>query len=62
MMILKRDLPSLKIHKDFQADGEKERIMQNLNVPMEFLSKAGLNPSEEHLPYPEEAPPVYYVD
>ena len=39
MMILKRDLPSLKMHKDFQAEGEKERIMQNLNVPMEFLSR-----------------------
>ena len=50
------------MHKDFQAEGDKERIMQNLNVPMEFLSKAGLNPSEDPLPYPEEAPPVYYVE
>ena len=62
MMFLKRDLPSLKMHKDFQAEGERERIMQNLNVPMEFLSKAGLHPSEDPLSYPEEAPPVYYVE
>ncbi len=64
--MLKRDLASLQMHRDFQAEGEKERILQNLNVPMEFLNKAGLNQEErEPLPnqyYPNEAPPVYYVE
>ena len=43
MMVLKRDMEQMKQQTDLKAEGNKERIIQNFNVPMEFLSKAGLN-------------------
>ena len=45
MMVLKRDMEQIKQQRDLQNEGDKEHMIQNFNVPMEFLSKAGLNPS-----------------